>query len=102
MAGENAINGPLRVREKNPRYFTDGSGRAVYLTGSHVWSNLKDMGTEDPPAPLDFGRFNPDYFGRLHDRVAAAGERGIYVSVMLFEGHGQNRTDAGYTYVEAA
>jgi hypothetical protein len=32
--------GPLRVLESNPRYFTDGSGRAVYLTGSHVWWNL--------------------------------------------------------------
>jgi hypothetical protein len=32
--------GPLRVLRSNPRYFTDGSGRAVYLTGSHVWWNL--------------------------------------------------------------
>ncbi len=32
--------GPLRVLTSNPRYFTDGSGRAVYLTGSHVWWNL--------------------------------------------------------------
>ena len=31
---------PLRVLAANPRYFTDGSGRAVYLTGSHVWWNL--------------------------------------------------------------
>jgi hypothetical protein len=32
--------GPLRVLRSNPRYFTDGTGRAVYLTGSHVWWNL--------------------------------------------------------------
>jgi hypothetical protein len=32
--------GPLRVLKANPRYFTDGTGRAVYLTGSHVWWNL--------------------------------------------------------------
>ena len=32
--------GPLRVLESNPRYFTDGTGKAVYLTGSHVWWNL--------------------------------------------------------------
>jgi hypothetical protein len=25
--------GPLRVHPRNPRYFTDGSGRAIYLTG---------------------------------------------------------------------
>lgn len=27
--------GPLRVSEANPRYFTDGSGRAIYLAGAH-------------------------------------------------------------------
>jgi hypothetical protein len=30
----------LRVLKSNPRYFTDGTGKAVYLTGSHVWWNL--------------------------------------------------------------
>src|SRR5215510_13288660 len=25
--------GPLRVHSTNPHYFTDGSGRAIYLTG---------------------------------------------------------------------
>ena len=44
--------GPLRVHPKNPRYFTDGSGRAVYLTGSHTWSNLQDQGPKDPPTAL--------------------------------------------------
>lgn len=34
----------------------------------------------------DLTRFNPAYFTRLHTRVAAAGRRGIYVSVMLFNG----------------
>jgi hypothetical protein len=32
--------GPLRVLPSNTRYFTDGSGKAVYLTGSHVWWSL--------------------------------------------------------------
>ena len=36
-------SGPLRVHPNNPRYFTDGSGRAVYLTGSHTWLNLQDI-----------------------------------------------------------
>jgi hypothetical protein len=43
-AGDGGVStnakGPLRVHPKNPRYFTDGTGRAVYLTGSHTWDNL--------------------------------------------------------------
>lgn len=140
--------GPLSVCRDNPRYFTDGSGKAVYLTGSHVWNNLVDMGPHDPPPVFNFekyiawmqernhnfirlwcwepvswntkangenkrhfvephpwlrtgpenaldgkpkfdlAQFNPEYFKRLRERVQYAGERGIYVSVMLFEGWG--------------
>lgn len=36
--------GPLKVHPTNPRYFTDGSGKAVYLAGSHNWANLVDLG----------------------------------------------------------
>jgi hypothetical protein len=49
--------GPLRVHPQNSRYFTDGSGRAIYLTGSHTWSNLQDQGPKDPPPPFDYGRY---------------------------------------------
>src|SRR5438034_3619253 len=45
--------GPLRVHPTNPRYFTDGSGRAIYLTGSHVWENFQDRGTTWPPPAFD-------------------------------------------------
>ena len=38
-----AATGPLRANPKNPRYFTDGSGKAIYLTGSHTWNNLQEM-----------------------------------------------------------
>ena len=34
--------GPLTVHPTNSRYFADPTGRAVYLTGSHTWSNLQD------------------------------------------------------------
>jgi hypothetical protein len=143
--------GPLRVSAANPRYFTDGVRRAIYLTGAHTWNNLADMGRDDPPRPFDFDayldllarhrhnfirlwawdsslwdtrandplgkdfvhkvaplpwartgpgsaldgglrfdlkRFDHVYFDRLRSRVAAADRRGIYVSVMLFEGWG--------------
>ena len=49
--------GPLSVHPANPRYFTDGSDRAVYLTGSHTWANLQDRGTGDPPSPFDFAGY---------------------------------------------
>jgi hypothetical protein len=50
----NEINGPLRVSDKNPRYFTDNSGKAVYLTGSHTWNNLVDMTTDFSPDKFDY------------------------------------------------
>jgi hypothetical protein len=150
--------GPLRVHPKNPRYFTVDGRRAVFLTGSHTWPNLVDMGRSDPPEKFDFDRyldflerhghnfirlwawdsvtwdtranggigkefvhhcaplpwartgpgnaldgrprfdlksFNPEYFERLSRRVRAAGQRGIYVSVMLFEGWGLHHANRG-------
>jgi hypothetical protein len=47
------FQGPLRVHPDNPRYFTDGSGQVIYLTGSHTWSNLVDIGPTDPPPKFD-------------------------------------------------
>jgi len=37
--------GPLRTLPENPRYFTDGSGQAIFLTGSHTWDNRQDVGS---------------------------------------------------------
>ena len=45
-------SGPLRVSRENGRYFIDGSGKAVYLTGSHYWMNLQDGVLADPPPHL--------------------------------------------------
>jgi hypothetical protein len=145
VAGDAAspAKGPLRVLPRNPRYFTDGSGKAIYLTASHSWDNLPDIGLTDPPPAFDFAgylrfiaernynyirlwrwetpkdieqdaiirysaphpwkrtgpatawdgkpkfdlnRFNEDYFARMRQRAEMACERGIYVSVMLFNG----------------
>lgn len=156
-----STNGPLRRCSDNPRYFADRDGKALLLTGSHVWYNLVDMGPQDPPKPFDYPahldwlteynhnfmrmwawemvqwdtqgnsasirnktttfyvrphpwlrtgpgnaldgkpkfdltRFDPEYFGRLRDRVAAARNRGIYVSVMLFEGWAMQRIENGW------
>ena len=63
------LNGPLRVSEKNPRYFTDNSGKAVYLTGSHTWNNLVDMSPDlqqenfDYPAYIQWmKKYNHNFF----------------------------------------
>jgi len=139
--------GPLRVDSANPRYFTDGGGKAVLLTGAHTWSNVQDNGYGDPPPAFDYDayldflvannlnftrlwcweqsrwapwvtaddyyfypgppfqrtgpgnaldgkprfdldRLNPLYFERLRSRVARAAEKGIYVSIMLFNAWG--------------
>jgi hypothetical protein len=147
-AGE--INGPLRLHPTNPRYFTDDTGKAVLLTGSHTWNNLVDMAPPGSNAEFDYDayldwmaayphnfmrlwawellswdtsgnrekkaqihrvrpqpwqrtgpgnaldgkpkfdltKFNDEYFTRLRRRVDAAGDRGIYTAVMLFEGWG--------------
>lgn len=151
LAQSRPATGPLRVLSSNPRWFTDGSGKAIYLAGSHIWQSLQDNGliirggVQDPPPVFDYDRyleflehhnhnffrlwrwevtkwtdrytggevkycrphpwlrtgpgiandgepkfdltrFNPEYFDRLRSRVVAARDRGIYVSVMLFEG----------------
>ncbi len=149
LPAEGSAMGPLAVHPQNPRYFRNiATGEAVYLTGSHTWANLVDIGPSDPPPPFgfdayvdwmaklnhnfmrmwtwelvtwdtkangegkhhaaspqpyartgpgmaldgkprfDLAKFNPAYFDRLAQRVAAAREHGIYVSVMLFEGWG--------------
>lgn len=38
------FNGPLKTSTTNGRYFTDNSGKAIYLTGSHTWNNFQDGG----------------------------------------------------------
>ncbi len=142
--GATSAMGPLKAHPDNPRYFADGTGKAIYLVGSHTWSNMKDMGKTDPPTPFDFDAYldfmqqynhnfirlwtwelskyaynesityaqpfpwqrtgpgtaldgkpkfdleklDQDYFDRLRSRVVAAYDRGIYISIMLFEGHG--------------
>lgn len=64
-----AVKGPLTVHPDNPRYFADGSGKVVYLTGSHIWNNLQDWGTTDPPPPLDHSAFLDFVKGYNHNYI---------------------------------
>ena len=49
--------GPLRVSEINSRYFTDDTGKAIYLVGSHTWNNMIDIGPSDPPPKFDYTKY---------------------------------------------
>ena len=64
QASSNPAKGALRVLNSNPRYFTDGTGKAIYLAGSHTWWNFQDNGTrilnavdQDPPPIFDYNGY---------------------------------------------
>ncbi len=61
--------GPLSVLLSNPLYFTDGSGKAIHLTGSQTWANQQDHGIPPPVfdlnAYLDFLQEHNHNFIRL-------------------------------------
>jgi hypothetical protein len=54
VVGSSPITAPLKPLATNPNYFTDGTGKAIYLTGSHTWNNLQDWGTNGTIRPFDF------------------------------------------------
>ena len=64
----------LRVLASNPRYFTNGSGRPVYLTGSHVWWNLAGDMTWDfclrrPAVPFSYDSYLRELAGYGHNFI---------------------------------
>lgn len=66
------VYGPLRYRRTGPGVALDGGPK------------------------FDLTKFNDDFFDRLRTRVIRAGERGIYVAVMFFQGFSvdKRKTDA--------
>lgn len=86
--------GPLRVHPDNPRYFTDGSGTAIYLTGSHLGWELQDdawdtVYTFDYAAYLSLLRAEHHDFIRLwvveHTRSAQAADADAVASPMPYQ-----------------
>ncbi len=59
--------GVLRVNPTNPRYFTDGSGKAIYLTGSHTWFAIQSGGYTDPPATFNYDAYLDWLVARNHN-----------------------------------
>jgi len=58
------------------------------VAAPHPWARTGPGLALDGKPRFDLERFDPGYFQRLRARVEAAQARGIYVSVMLFEGWG--------------
>jgi len=58
------------------------------------WRRTGPGTATDGKPRFDLSAFDPEYFERLRDRVTAAGNEGIYVSVMLFEGFSLHVTEA--------
>jgi hypothetical protein len=67
----------------------------VHHAGPQPWLRTGPEAALDGKPKFDLTKFNPEYFERLRTRVRAAGERGIYVSVMLFEGWGMMHGSRG-------
>lgn len=49
--------GVLRRHPSNGRYFTDDSGQAIFLTGSHILTGLQDAGPSSPPPSEDYAGY---------------------------------------------
>jgi inhibitor of KinA sporulation pathway (predicted exonuclease) len=50
-------NNTLSINRINPRYFTDKSGKAIYLTGSHTWYNIHSETNKPIPSYEDFENY---------------------------------------------
>lgn len=59
------------------------------------WARTGPGLAPDGKPKFDLTKFDADYFARLRTRVRTAGQRGIYVSVMLFEGWGLMHANRG-------
>ena len=58
------------------------------------WPRTGPGAARDGKPKFDLDRVDPAFFDRLRERVIAAGQRGIYISVMLFEGFSLHLTAA--------
>ncbi len=70
----------------------------LYRVAPHPWERTGPGMASDGRPRCDLRRLDPAYFRRLRERVATAGERGIWVSVMLFEGWGMQHLTNGWLH----
>ncbi|MBC7328597.1 hypothetical protein H5T87_10895 [bacterium] len=62
-------------------------GKKTYFTSPSPWLRVGPWLAKDGKPKFDLTKFDESYFKQLRERVEMAGKRGIFVSVMLFEGH---------------
>jgi hypothetical protein len=60
------------------------------------WARTGPGKASDGKPRFDLDRFDDAFFDRLRERVIAAGHRGMYVAVMLFEGWGLHLSTAPF------
>jgi len=63
------------------------SNKVYHYSAPQPWQRTGPGEAADGKPRFDLTRLDETYFARLRERVEQAAERGIYVSVMLFEGH---------------
>ena len=69
-------------------HFKSQAGGGVFhlCMSPQPWPRTGTDTAKDGKPKFDLTKFDPAYFDRLRDCIVAAGNEGIYVSVMLFEG----------------
>jgi hypothetical protein len=60
----------------------------VHHVAPHPWLRTGPGTALDGKPKFDLTKLNPEYLERIRSRAKAAGQRGFYTSVMLFEGWG--------------
>ena len=69
-----------------------GGGAVHACMSPQPWARTGPGEATDGKPKFDLTRFDDEHFDRLRERVSKAGEKGIYVDVMLFEGFGLHLT----------
>ena len=83
---ENHNHNFIRMWAWSPPRTTQGS--KINYSEPQPWPRIGPGNALDGKLKYDLGQFDQSYFDRLSSRISAAQEKGIYVSVMLFEGWG--------------
>ena len=69
------------------QFRSQAAGSAFHLCMTpQPWPRTGPGSAKDGKPKFDLSAFDPAYFDRLRERVIAAGNRGIYVAVMFFDG----------------